>query len=256
MQKTLNPVRPNASLYKKYERSIKSLIVEMHKDLVKLVKSQYTDAPPLAADAKTPADKMTEALIKFGKYWVKRFEEFAPQIAATYVRGAFKSVDSAMRKGLSDVGFSVKFAPTPAMSDAVSAVVADNVALIKSIPDKYLTEVQSVVMQSFANGRDLEYSVKELNAIYPKNAERATLIARDQANKATSVANHARMKEIGIVQAIWQHSHAGAKPRQSHLAANGKKYNINEGCLIDGEYIFPGQLINCRCGSRAVLPGF
>ena len=43
-------------------------------------------------------------------------------------------------------------------------------------------------------------------------------------------------------------------PRPDHVAANGKRYKIAEGCLISGEHIQPGEDINCRCTSRPVLP--
>ena len=80
------------------------------------------------------------------------------------------------------------------------------------------------------------------------------LIARDQSNKANAVVSRARQLELGITDAIWMHSHAGKNPRKDHVAANGKRYKIAEGCLISGEYIQPGEEINCRCTSRPILP--
>jgi uncharacterized protein with gpF-like domain len=96
--------------------------------------------------------------------------------------------------------------------------------------------------------------VKALKALYPKAANRAVLIARDQSNKANGVVIRARRLELGISEAIWMHSHAGKVPRPDHVAANGRRFKVAEGCLISGEYIQPGELINCRCTSRAVLP--
>ena len=83
---------------------------------------------------------------------------------------------------------------------------------------------------------------------------RAELIARDQSNKANAVVNRARQMELGITEAIWMHSHAGKTPRPDHFKANGTVYKIAEGCKISGEYIQPGEEINCRCTSRPVLP--
>jgi len=39
---------------------------------------------------------------------------------------------------------------------------------------------------------------------------------------------------------------------------DGKKYDVAKGMWDPAvrEYIFPGQLINCRCFSRSVIPGF
>ena len=102
--------------------------------------------------------------------------------------------------------------------------------------------------------RDWETMVKELKTLYPAASHRAELIARDQSNKANAVVNRTRQMELGITEAIWMHSHAGKTPRPDHVAADGKRYKIAEGCLISGKYIQPGEEINCRCASRPVLP--
>lgn len=36
--------------------------------------------------------------------------------------------------------------------------------------------------------------------------------------------------------------------------ADGRKFEIAKGCLIDGKRILPGEEINCRCVSKSVLP--
>ena len=35
----------------------------------------------------------------------------------------------------------------------------------------------------------------------------------------------------------------------------GKEFDIEKGCLIDGEYIQPGEEPNCGCTSEAIIPG-
>jgi len=109
-------------------------------------------------------------------------------------------------------------------------------------------------MRSYSNGRDLQTMVSEIKDLYPAAANRAVLIARDQSNKANAVVNRARQLDLGITRAKWMHSHGGKEPRKDHLAADGKEYDIAKGCLISGEYIQPGQMINCRCTSRPILP--
>jgi SPP1 gp7 family putative phage head morphogenesis protein len=117
-------------------------------------------------------------------------------------------------------------------------------------------EVQGLVMRSVQVGRDASYLTDELTKRYGITQRRAELISRDQNNKATSVMNRARQLEIGITEAKWRHSHAGQHPRISHLEADGKVYSIAEGCKIDGEFIWPGEKINCRCTAKPILPGW
>jgi len=211
------------------------------------------DARRLALDA-SPALHIKRVLADLADRWIKRFDEWAPKIAEAYLRDMFKASDSSMRAALKDAGWTVEFKMTPAVRDAFQASLAENVGLIRSIPEQYLGKVEGIVMRSYSAGRDLQTMVKDLKALYPQAAHRAELIARDQSGKANAVVNRARQLELGITEAVWLHSHAGKTPRPDHVAANGKRYKIAEGCLISGEYIQPGEEINCRCTSRPILP--
>ena len=92
--------------------------------------------------------------------------------------------------------------------------------------------------------------------------KRAALIAVDQNNKAKAIIENARRQQLGIKRAVWQHSSAGKKPRPTHLEMEGKEFELSKGMFDPdangkgrGEWIWPGQLINCRCTSRAIIPG-
>ena len=256
--KTAASVRANRGVEAKYRKDLARLVAEMHSSLEYWLTAAYRKNPPrmaaLVAQDAAPSEKMKRVLNELAKRWIGRFDEYAPKIAESYLRGMFKTSDSAMRKALADAGWTVDFKMTAAVRDAFNASLQENISLIKSIPEKYLQQVEGVVMRSYAAGRDLETMTKELRKLYPEAGRRVELIARDQSNKANAVVNRARQLELGITEAIWMHSHAGKVPRADHLAANGKKYKIAEGCLISGQYIQPGEEINCRCTSRPILP--
>lgn len=252
--KTARAVHANRGLEARYRRQLQKLIAEMHGSVEYWLTAGYRKAPPVMATDASPAQRMRKILKGLADRWIAKFDEWAPLIAAAYTRDSFKATDSAFRAALRDAGWAVDFTMTPAMRDAFDATLAENVGLIKSIPEQYLNQVEGVVMRSYSAGRDLETMVKQLKELYPAAAHRAELIARDQSNKANATVNRARQMELGIVEGIWMHSHAGKTPRQSHVAANGKRFKIAEGCLIDGEHIMPGEKINCRCTWRPVLP--
>ena len=258
--KTARAVHANRGVEAKYRKTLQRLIAEMHGSVEYWLTAGYRQNPPRVAalveqaqDA-SPAQRIRKILDDLAKRWIARFDEMAPKIAEAYLQGAFKASDSAFRQALKEAGWAVDFKMTPAVRDAFNASLEENVGLIKSIPEKYLQQVEGVVMRSYSAGRDLATMVKELKQLYPAASHRAELIARDQSNKANAVVNRARQMELGITEAIWMHSHAGKNPRPDHVAANGKRYKIAEGCLISGEHIQPGEEINCRCTSRAVLP--
>ena len=255
--KTAKATRPNAGVEAAYRAKLQALVGEMHVSVDYWIKIGYKAHPPraraLAEDA-SPAERMRKVMRDLADRWLQRFEESAPRIAESYVKDIFKASGSAMRSSLKAAGWAVEFEMTPSVRDAVNASMAENVGLIRSIPEQYLQRVEGAVMRSYSAGRDLQTLVGDIKNIYGVTQKRAVLIARDQSNKANAVATRTRQMELGITEAIWMHSHGGKHPRPDHVAANGKRYKIAEGCEISGEFVQPGEEINCRCASRPVLP--
>ena len=258
--KVVRAIHANRGIEAKYRKAMQKLISDMTASFEYWLKAAYRKNPPRMAtlveqaqDA-SPSNDINATLKDLGKRWIDKFNEYAPKIAEAYLLGMFKSRDSAFRQALKDAGWAMDFKMTPAVRDAFNASLAENVGLIKSIPQKYLQQVEGIVMRSYSAGADLHSMFTQLKKLYPMTNRRASLIARDQSNKANSVINKARRMELGIKEAIWMHSNAGKVPRPAHVAANGRKFKVAEGCLISGEYIQPGEKINCRCTSRAVLP--
>lgn len=214
----------------------------------------YRAAPPALAQDALPTSEIVKVLANLAKRWIKRFDDWAPKLAEIYASSQFKATDAAFRRALKDAGWSVEFKQSKAMRDALAAHTAENIALIKSIPQQFHGKVEQIVLRSYSAGHDLKTMSDNLAALYPAAENRAALIARDQTAKANGIAQRARQIDLGIKEAIWKHSHAGKKPRADHVEANGKRYNVAEGCYISGEYIYPGEMINCRCGSRSILP--
>lgn len=279
--KTARAVHANRGIEAKYRKQLQKMIADMHGSLEYWITAAYRKNPPVLAavveqaqdaNIKTqrtraiserrdqwqakygPSAKMKKIIDELAARWIARFDEWAPKIAEAYLQDMFNATDRAMKAAMKDAGWTVEFKMTPAMRDAFSASLDANVGLIRSIPGQYLQQVEGVVMRSYATGRDLATMVADLKQLYPAASHRAELIARDQSNKANAVVNRARQMELGITEAIWMHSHAGKNPREDHVAANGKRYNIADGCKISGEYVQPGHEINCRCTSRPILP--
>lgn len=282
--------RPNAALQALYRKRLERLVTEMAESVLYWTKASYRANPPvMAMDEvdddraghigddnssrspivdnsvlngmvfdKTPADYLRSAFAKLRKRWEERFDDASGKLARWFAQSAATRSDERLRRILKDGGLSVRFTPTKAMRDVMEGTVQANVALIKSIPQQYLTQVEGYVMRSVQTGRDLHQLSSDLRHELGVTKRRAAAIALNQNNAATSAMTRARQVELGITEAIWVHSHAGKHPRPKHLAADGTSYDVRVGLPIGdkGQNVFPGQEINCRCFSRSVIKGF
>lgn len=204
-----------------------------------------------------PADVLGLSIKQLADRWLKKFDEASGKLAKYFTNDVSKRTDARMKRILKDGGISVPFKMTQAQEDIAQATIQQNVALIKSIPQQYLTNVEGMVMRSVQVGGDVGKLVADLQKEFGVTKRRAKLIAIDQNNKATSAFQRARQVELGIVEAVWMHSYAGKEPRPTHVAMNGKRYDVTKGMWDPAvkEFIFPGQLINCRCTSKSVVAG-
>lgn len=256
--KILKPTRANLGNEAAYYRELLDLIEDMNKSVMYWLSADYKANPPaMAADA-SPASILRATMRKMARRWIRQFDDVANKWAERFADRTLKATDGSLMAELKKVGFAVKFTMGADMRDALDSVIAENVNLIKSIPQKYLTDVEGSVMRSVQAGRDLKAMQDDLLSKYDISKRRAAFIARDQNNKATAVMSKARRLSLGINEAIWVHSGGGVHPRESHVKAGKDKlrYDVAKGALIDGEHIMPGELPSCRCTSRAVIPGF
>lgn len=252
--KTLKAIQPNAGVQAWYTRRLTHRIQYMSRSVSYWIIAQYR-ATGMAQDALGPNELATE-LQRLTVRWNTVFSRLGKTLSQQLATRVQSHADAQLERELRVAGFKVKFQQTREMKEAYAAVVQEQVGLIKSISQEYLTEVQGLVMRSAARGRDIAYLVDELKQRYAITHRRAVFIARDQNNKATATMTAARQLGLGIEEGVWKHSHAGKQPRPEHVKANGKRFSIRKGMLIDGKYILPGEEPNCRCTWESIIPGF
>ena len=252
------PTRPNAGLEIRYRRKLDALINDMNASVLYWITAAYKKHTPLsvrlAAD-RSIAKALARIVENLTARWAKKFDDIAPSMAKWFVDTAKSRTDASMMAGLKKSGFTIKFTATKTQTEAVQASIAENVALIKSIPAESLSDVQGIVMRAVAEGRDIGAMRQQLQDQFGVTKRRAQTIARDQNNKATAVLVKTRQQELGITHAIWRHSHGGKVPRPEHVKANGQRYEIAKGMFLEGKWVWPGTEINCRCVSASIVPG-
>jgi uncharacterized protein with gpF-like domain len=127
---------------------------------------------------------------------------------------------------------------------------------IKSIPDKYLSDVSAAVYNSIQNGNGLQDLQPFLEKYGSTVKNWAHNTAMDQTRKTFNSLNAQRMRQIGVRKGEWIHSGGSQHPRPLHEDADGQTFDLNKGLPIGdngGDYVMPGDDVNCRCTFTPIL---
>ncbi|HGW4593143.1 TPA: phage minor head protein [Proteus mirabilis] len=247
-------IKTSEAIHAWYYKELMQILKDIRKELDEALINEYHGK----AKKSLANDGISDWIAHITDYmldkWNRRLNSISEEVAKDFIDKTVGNYDTRFAAMLRRKGFTVRMQNSERTLDALRAAMGENVGLIKSIGTEYLSKVQMHVWQSVTGGYDLATLTDNLAHDFHIARNRAITIARDQANKAHAVIEQARRKELGIKEAIWIHSHAGKQPRESHVKAHGKKFDIEKGMYIDGEWILPGEKINCRCGSKAILP--
>lgn len=140
----------------------------------------------------------------------------------------------------------------PWLLPLIESFTADNVALIKSIPQKYFTDVEKTVVHAMREGLRWEEVAKDLDDRFEVAEGHAKLVARDQVGKFLGETNEARQADLGIESFIWR-TVRDNRVRDSHAELEGEEFRWNDPPIVDGEPTIPSQAVNCRCEAEPVL---
>lgn len=282
-QRTFRPVHYNAGDISWYRSTLLREIRAMNKDVRATVIQVFADNPlaepqsddtsdgivldvfgtakpniAMANDA-NPVRIVRDAIRNLANKWINRFIDMATGVSDDLVTKTTDAVDRNLKASARKEGMTVQMQWTPAMEERQEAIIAENVSLIRSIPEKYFTEVEGMVYRAVAKGGDRKQLADELMQNFTQREgitrRRAEFIARDQVRKATSALSAVRQQAAGITHGEWIHSGGQANPRHSHVKAGSerKEFELAKGCYLDGAWIMPGQLPNCSCSWRPIL---
>jgi len=202
---------------------------------------------------------MNELLDKFSQLFSFKSKILAERMV-NGAAGVSKTVLHTSLKKLSG-GLSLKTGIVPAGMEEISkALIAENVSLIKSIPQEYFKNVTGAVMRSITVGRGMADLLPQIQKYDGQTQRRAKNLALDQTRKAYNSINKERMQKIGVKQFEWVHSGGGQKPRESHLKISGHIFDFDDltkqqaalGVPPEDQGI-PGYPINCRCTMVPVI---
>jgi SPP1 gp7 family putative phage head morphogenesis protein len=131
----------------------------------------------------------------------------------------------------------------PQLGKRIEQFTDANVALIRTIPQQSLAQVQQVVLQGLADGDRWETLSEAIEQRFNVAESRAALIARDQVGKFYANLNEVRQKDLGLTHFIWA---TAADERLCPVCAplDGKRFAWDKPPAVGA----PGEVHpNCRC---------
>lgn len=168
------------------------------------------------------------------------------------------------------------------LTKAYEAQVEANVNLIKSLPEKYFSDIKHMTIQNATGQKVFEGGlIQAIMDLTGTTKLKAKLIARDQTSKAVATFSHLRMQNIGVIGYEWNNAndrrvagnpgglYPNADPNSrthgDHWERQGKFYLFNRMSnppLAPNGKPFrqpppdgsPGMAIQCRCFSNPVIP--
>lgn len=260
-QVTIPGIPASVGIQNEYARSIRRLIKQMEKAALKFVLKKYklfrasemvTNDAPIDFDNRRLQQLIDAIKARFGRYISEWEAEELDAIASKFIGKIDKQTKAGLMANLKKAGIVIDFHISALHQPLLEEMVASNVNLIKSIAPKYFDKLTNVVIDSALKGRDMAsifQHIKDLNKVTERRAE---LIAIDQTNKATQALNVMQTKDIGIKKGIWIHIPGEKSSRKTHIAMNGKTFDLDEG-LYDEDVdrnVLPGELPYCRCDFR------
>jgi len=145
------------------------------------------------------------------------------------------------------------------LEDFTALSVSRNVQLIKTLPEQYLSQVETIVTNGVSSG--LRYSeiekqiMAKTGSATSKLAGRIKTIARNEIQTINSQINLRRASSLGIKKGIYETSD-DERVRPCHAELDGVEYDLAKGAWSKscGKFIQPGITdINCRCSFSPLI---
>lgn len=136
----------------------------------------------------------------------------------------------------------------------LKAATAENVALIKTVPQTFFDQIERRMVQGLRTGDRHETIAKNIGERFRVAQSRAKLIARDQTLKLYGELNAARQQDLGITRYVWRSAN-DQRVRDAHGEFDGNTYRWDDppGDGSPEEGTHPGTAIQCRCWADPVL---
>ncbi|RKQ97141.1 SPP1 gp7 family putative phage head morphogenesis protein [Kushneria sinocarnis] len=137
----------------------------------------------------------------------------------------------------------------PWLDDLLRAWESENLKLIRSIPERYIDDLQGVIVRAINEGQTSRQVQRTIKSTYDQPVNRAALIADDQIGKLNAQITRHRQESVGIKEYRWR-GVLDNRERRVHVNREGEVFKWSKP-PYDGH---PGQPVRCRCWAQPVMP--
>lgn len=248
------PIRPSAAVEARYQQGIDHLVRAMIDD-VRRELVEWNDAPATEkyfAEDKGVTDDVRKRFKYLWKCWDKLFNEKVDGLVGPFIDQSNKANSTQVHASLRKLSGGLSLGTRKLDYDStqiLKASAAENVALIKSIPQQYLGRIEGAVYRSITHPNGEDYLIKEILRTNQVTERRARMIASDQTAKVNAALTAGRMQKVGVKKFEWVHV-ASSHPRELHVKLDGKICSWDKPPVIQKNPEirgYPAQLPNCKC---------
>lgn len=223
------------------------------KEMLKIIGAEITAKHP--SNKKEPVD-FTSTLSSLFDYYSAKAELLTKNWSNEELSNLYRYVYGSYKKEFPNISISGEY-----HERIMQAVVSENLALIKSIPEHVLKDMQITLSQGIISGNQKEL-IKSLKRIKGVSKDRAVFIARDQMHKAAESFKQVQNVALGIEYYEWLTADdervsdgIGGHKQNNHRIF---KYGSNEAIISYSSkrgmyYGKPGDRPNCRCIAVGVI---
>lgn len=246
-----------------YFKDLNRLVRELFRDINEQVTSQiprWTREEKALNSSDTVDDELPFLIEQLKQQYS------SPQVLFEYQDAARKaeqrtSIQSGIQtqRQLKKLGLDI-FKESPHLERLSQRFVRRNTALITSIPEKSLNDVERVIEAGVQAGMRSSELAKQITGIKSSGGEgssewrkarnRAVLIARDQTLTHSAQLSRSRQRANGVTKFIWRTVGDG-RVRDLHEDRDGVEYTWADGAGAQDTY--PGDGVQCRCSSEPIL---
>lgn len=186
--------------------------------------------------------------------------QFSEKRIQQYIKKLYARTDKMNDKAFyhaiqSKVGVDAKsIIGTDGLNSFINAKSLETIGQVVKLKNEMIENLSQNTLRLMSAGKNLETLYEEVTNTKQKNLNKSELVSRNELKAFNTQLNNKRAQNLGIQKAIWN-TVGDERSRPCHLKRDGMEFDIEKGLYhsCDGEWLKPGEEINCRCFATYVV---